>query len=450
MTENKYPIRRIKDVILNMKSGFGAGKQDQSQEEGGIIQIRPTNIGNEGNLKFKKNVYLPKEFVESKKDIFLEKGDVLFNNTNSQELVGKTSFFNENGSFMFSNHITRIRVDENKIVPYFLVLLFNSFHRRKIFYSICTNWNNQSGIGAELLRSLKIPIPPLEKQQEIVNLFQNAYQQKQQKEQEAKQLLDSIDDYLMEKLGIELSQSTQTKPFFYTRFSAVQGKRFDPKKYEPNGQKLINSLQSKKYSVIRMKDIITQSVAGDWGIDKDLEGFDKCLVIRATEFDNLYNLKLTNNRVKYRFISQVKLSKMDLQIDDLLIEKSGGSKDQPVGRIAIITEDIYKKHNLAYSNFIHKIRVDSSIINPSYLFVFLKTIHNIKITDLMQSQTNGIRNLIMQEYLSMSIPLPPMEVQNEIATHISSLRSRAKALEKEGKQLLKEAKQEVEKMILGE
>ncbi len=89
----KYETRKIKDVIENLKSGFGAGKDDQDQAEKGIIQIRPTNIGTEGNLKFDKNIYLPLELLETQQDNFLQRGDVLFNNTNSQELVGKTRLF---------------------------------------------------------------------------------------------------------------------------------------------------------------------------------------------------------------------------------------------------------------------------------------------------------------------------------------------------------------------
>jgi type I restriction enzyme S subunit len=152
---------------VNLKSGFGAGKQDQDQEEKGIIQIRPTNIGTEGNLKFDKNVFLPLELLETLQDNLLQKGDVLFNNTNSQELVGKTVYFDEDGDFLFSNHITRIRANENEVSPQYLALILNTYQHRKIFYSICTNWNNQSGVGNDLLNSLRIPVPPLEIQEEI-------------------------------------------------------------------------------------------------------------------------------------------------------------------------------------------------------------------------------------------------------------------------------------------
>ncbi len=308
----------------------------------------------------------------------------------------------------------------------------------------------QQRVSIAFLKNLKIPVPPIETQAKIVALFEAAYAQKRSKEAEAKAFLAGIDGYLLYVLGIILPQPTEKKKFFYTHSSKVSGGRFDPKKYTPESERLVKSLSKGKFETVVLKDLVIQSVSGDWGIDEAKEGFEERLVIRATEFDNRFNLNLDNSRVKYRFISQSKLEKMNLQVNDLLIEKSGGSEDQPVGRIAIITKELSDNHSLAFSNFIHKIRVDSNKINCEYLFDYLKTIHNIKFTDLMQSQTNGIRNLIMKEYFYILIPLPPLAAQTEIANHIAEIRSKAKRLELEAKEIVEQAKARVEKTILGE
>lgn len=284
---------------------------------------------------------------------------------------------------------------------------------------------------------------------------------KQQKESEAKVFIESIDDYLLTQLGIKLPEhdnSLQNR-IFTTMFREVTGSRIDPKLYDNNTKALKKSIRKSCYSTVPLKSLISQSIAGDWGKDEneDLGGdFVKSLVIRATEFDNHYNLKLENSRVKYRLIHKDKLAKIDIQENDLLIEKSGGSPDQPVGRIAIITEDMIKENHLCYSNFIHKIRVDNSRVNPNYLFFLLKTFHNIKLTDSMQSQTNGIRNLIMREYFNQAIPLPFMEdpqkslkKQAEIAQHIHSLNVQAQVLQEKATLVLAEAKRQIERMIIG-
>jgi hypothetical protein len=237
-------------------------------------------------------------------------------------------------------------------------------------------------------------------------------------------------------------------------FSEVGGGRLDPKLHSVSTRKLINSLTKSKYPQKSLKSIITQSTSGDWGID-DRESYNenefvRCLVIRATEFDNEYNLNVNGNRAKYRLTTKHKFTNLDIQTNDLLIEKSGGSENQPVGRIAILSKDLTNEYVLGFSNFVHKIRVDISVACPEYVFNYLKTLHNIKITEVMQSQTNGIRNLILNEYFSLPISLPPLAKQSEIALHISEIRKKAKCLQIEAANILENAKQNVEQLILAE
>lgn len=172
---------RLSNLALSFTNGFAVGRQDQVEAENGILQIRPTNIDNNGRLKYDKNVYVP----EMSDIPFIESGVVLFNNTNSQEWVGKTTYFaNEDNMKVYtSNHITAIDVDRSKILPEYLCAILNMYQRHKVFYSICTNWNNQSGIGLDLLKSLHIPLftndrkDSLRKQQEIVDRINGIYRE---------------------------------------------------------------------------------------------------------------------------------------------------------------------------------------------------------------------------------------------------------------------------------
>jgi type I restriction enzyme S subunit len=305
------------------------------------------------------------------------------------------------------------------------------------------------------------------------SIINNAEELSRQKESEAKALLESIDGYLLQELGITLPEKSEVKAediptwmnpenllvkkgrLFLTNSREVIGQRFDPKPYDTNTKNLKQAIANCKTNSVQLKSLIIHSCAGDWGTDEteaeENQENKKCLVIRATEFDNKYNLNLDNTRVKYRLIKQSKLTRMDIQENDLLIEKSGGSPDQPVGRIAFLSKEILNNDtHISYSNFIHKIRVNSTKINPQYLFYFLKTMHNVKLTETMQSQTNGIRNLIMSSYLAQNIPLPEKDKQEAIIRNISLLLTKAQRLENEAMQILKQAKYEIEQMILGE
>lgn len=315
--------------------------------------------------------------------------------------------------------------------------------------------NTLPRLQTEDIHNLLIPILDSDKQDKVESLYIEAQNKRDAKEGNAKLLLHSIDDYLLNELGITLPEKGKNDIFyrsFKTHYIKVTGNRFDPKCYSAETENLYKSIEGTTFSKIPLKRLIVHSVSGDWG-EEFTESYNeklqqKCLVIRATEFDNDFNLRLDNSRVKYRLISRAKLKKLDIQPNDFLLEKSGGSPDQPVGRIALLDKEIFLQDNICYSNFIHKFRVDTNRVLPEYLFCFLKLIHNIKLTDAMQSQTNGIRNLIMREYWNQSIPLPDLGEQRKIAAKYTELKTKAQSLLKDAKDEFLSSKNEIEKLIL--
>lgn len=436
----KYKSVFLKD-LLSKNPQYGAnesGIERTSLREPRYIRI--TDIDEYGMLK--NELGATAQNIEER--FILENNDILF--ARSGNTVGKAYIHKEKNvdyECFFAGYMIRFVLDKNKVLPDY-VFTYTQLNIYKNWVKAVQRTAGQPNINAEEYKSLKIPLPTVEIQMEIVSIIQKAYQQKHKKEAEAKALLKSVDYYLLAELGITKPErkSSLSDRIFITDFSTITGKRLDPLPYDTNTKELKNAIinvDPQYFCILSLRSFILQSMAGDWGVDeKDDDGdieFVKCLVIRATEFNNEYNLNLDNSRVKYRLINKNKFDKIDVQPNDLLIEKSGGSVDQPVGRVALITKDIFEENNLFYSNFIHKIRVDNSKIYPEYLFCFLKTIYNIKLTESMQSQTNGIRNLIMENYLNQSIVVPVdetgainLEKQKEIAHKIQNIRSKAKKL----------------------
>lgn len=162
------PIARpLAELAYSFVTGFAAGKADQESDEG-VVQIRPTNFDDGRRLIFDRNVYVPASLLEESPADILKPGEVLFNNTNSQELVGKTALFDVEGPYFCSNHITRITTNPNELLAPYLVYVLNAYQRSKVFYRMCVNWNNQSGVNVHALRKLPIPLPDTERQGEIV------------------------------------------------------------------------------------------------------------------------------------------------------------------------------------------------------------------------------------------------------------------------------------------
>jgi len=444
----------LKSIVKYFKSGFGAGKQEQTDAKNGIIQIRPTNIDENGFLKYDKNIYLPID----KNSIRIEVDDIIFNNTNSQELVGKTAILKENKELTFSNHITIIRVRKEAILPDYLWIILNMYQRNRIFYSICTNWNNQSGIGLELLKKLKIPLPPLEIQQQIVDLYEKAYTEKQQKEAEAQRLLDSIDNYLLGELGITLPKEEELLPqntdknnsynldndnplvkkgrLFLTNLSEVTGKRIDPDYNSKYFYCLFQSLNNSIYPFERIKKYLKAIKTGTTPNQK-LNAFTTEKEIPFLRNTNLKKYEINIENIKY----------IRTKYKDFL---TFSYKDEVImciaGTIGISSVNIYDIP-ISINQNVSSLRF-SEEINPFFISYWFNT--NIFLSLAKRaSSVATILYLNNDNLKSLPIPIPPLQKQNEIATHISQIRNKANTLKQEGKEILEQAKQEVEQMILG-
>lgn len=284
------------------------------------------------------------------------------------------------------------------------------------------------------------------------SIIDNAIKAKKAKEVEAQQLLDSIDGYLLKELGITIPNvdNELNNRIFFSSFSKIEGNRIDPKKYSTKVRNLCAAILNANYETKELNRFIVDSCSGDWGTE-DCEDYNRnthirCLTLRGTEIDNQYNISINKDKAKTRLIKIDTYRKMSIAAGDIIVEKSGGSEDQPVGRVAFIDNELLELYNIGFSNFLFKFKVKG--IDPLYLYFYLKTMYNIGVTDSMQSQTNGIRNLIVKEFLSQIVVKPPYLKQQEIVDYITNIRTRAKALQAEGKAILENAKHKVEHMII--
>ena len=98
----------------------------------------------------------------------LNKGDVLFNRTNSIEHVGKTGLFDLDGDYCFASYLVRVVPDPGKVLPLFLTLMMNSPAFQQEAKGKASKSINQANINATIMRNIKVPVPPLAEQRRIV------------------------------------------------------------------------------------------------------------------------------------------------------------------------------------------------------------------------------------------------------------------------------------------
>ena len=161
-----WPVVKLGEIAEEIKAGFACGKS--SVETEGAPHIRPMNINENGQFTREGLKCISEEEYQGREDYALLPGDVVFNNTNSKELVGKTCLIREKINGGYSNHMTRIRVAQEICDSSFLAYSLHDAWRRGTFANLANKWIGQAGINIKSLSEFQVPLPPLATQQTIV------------------------------------------------------------------------------------------------------------------------------------------------------------------------------------------------------------------------------------------------------------------------------------------
>jgi type I restriction enzyme S subunit len=174
----------------------------------------------------------------------------------------------------------------------------------------------------------------------------------------------------------------------------------------------------------KLINIVEKPITGEWG-----EEGEKVKVLRTTNFNNDGTIKLDS--VVRRNIDDKKIEQKKLLHGDIIIEKSGGSPTQPVGRVVHFDLDgIY-----LCNNFTSILRPKNEIVDSKFLLYQLFANHKFGLTGSFQNKTTGIINLQLDRYLRKTeIPLPPLPEQKRIA----DILDKADALRKKNKEILEQ------------
>jgi type I restriction enzyme S subunit len=154
---------RLGRLIREAQAGFACGERDAE----GIAQLRMNNLDTRGNFVWDDVLHVPRG-IKNIEQYLLVPGDVLFNNTNSTELVGKSALFTYyKEPIVYSNHFTRLQTVGNELLPEILASWLNLQWFQGVFAAICNKWIGQSAVKSDKLLNLEITLPPLPEQQRI-------------------------------------------------------------------------------------------------------------------------------------------------------------------------------------------------------------------------------------------------------------------------------------------
>ena len=159
--------------------------------------------------------------------------------------------------------------------------------------------------------------------------------------------------------------------------------------------------------------LLANDTPGYWGAPPS--GSGDIAVLRSTNLRD--NEKLDFGNIATRSFSEKKIIQKRLEPGDVLLERSGGGPNKPVGRVA------YFQANGTYScsNFMQRLRPNLERVGGKFLAYELSYLHASSVTFRMQQATTGIRNLNYAEYLAYQLAVPPLSEQRKIAVILSSV-----------------------------
>jgi type I restriction enzyme, S subunit len=404
---------KLEHISERINPGFPSGKHNK--ENRGIPHIRPMNISPKGHIDLSNVKYVEESDYEK-----LLKGDILFNNTNSPEMLGKTTYLKQDTNWAYSNHMTRIRLFLQYLEPAWVAFYLHHLFLNGFFKMNCVHHVNQASINSGFL-SQKVPIPlaPFREQQRIIAKIE--------------ELFSCLDAGVvaLQKAKAQLQRYRQSvlKAAVEGRLTA-EWRKMHPE-VEPsesllkqiaekrhNGKRKTNeTLNCDLYDLPSLPDIWTWTRIGDISEQIQYGTSEKAgedpVGIPVIRMGNIQEGKLAFEKLKYMPRDFPEADKFFLRDGDVLFNRTNSA--ELVGKTAV-----YKKCHpkSVFASYLIRIEVDKSFYNPDFLSCFINSTYGRKYIAAVVSQQVGQANVNGTKLASMTIPLPSIEEQAKIVEYV--------------------------------
>lgn len=420
---SKYKTVRFRELIEDMAGGATPkiGQNFYTKSNNGIPFLRVQNITEEG-LELNDVKYITSD-VHNKllKRSQLKANELVLTITGR---VGNATIIPPNFIGNINQHSVRIK-PKDLINPAYLAAYFNTDFGKKLTTKYTTG-GTRPALDYQAIYNFPVVLPTQKIQNKVASLLQSAYQQKRYKEKEAQELLDSVDNFVQQKVGFQKQEEQYNMCFIVKKddLGGILSPHFFISK--PTKQKgLLNIFEVAEINPYRKKP----SVNSDQNVP----------YVGLPETDN----RAVNN-VLLRPYKEVK-GRNIIQKGDILfarIEPSIFNKKY------IFVNDLKGQDYAFTSTEFYILKGKPEKINQKYLFYIL-------FIDLTFSQikgkttgSTGRRRLNKQALAKVKIPVPSLETQTEIVKEIDSRISKAEKLQQEAIENLEKTKKQVEDLIL--
>lgn len=328
---------------------------------------------------------------------------------------------------------------KKSIIPEYLYLLMKTDYFNKQVIDNTTGSVRQT-LSFQNLSKIKIPLPPLEVQEKIVNQYNEKMIQAEEKEKQAKQIENEIEEYLFKELGISENVIDIDQKGKYTLLKIVQFQKI--KEWEVtkiSGKLKYTTSKYEENSIGESLKVIKEIFRGK--SPKYCENSNAFILNQKCNRWNTIDLKYVKKVDKDWAISFD--SKFYTKENDILINSTG---EGTLGRSTCIKE---KEHiNLLYDSHLLLLRLNDKYIDSQF-FVYLFN------SNYVQEQINILKGAIstkqtelgIEKVKKIKIPIPPLDIQKNISETILKKEEKVNNLNSMTKQLRKTARIELQNEI---
>ena len=423
---NEMTHLKLGDISKRSKKGIFYILAEEYASEG-VPFIRISNLKN-GTVVSDKLTFITEEKNTQHKVTEFHTNDILISKTGNLAI---SIIPEEYKKCNISQDIIGIEVDEKYNPKYIAIFLNSNFGLNQLQRILQGQVQPHLTIG--LVREIKIPDINSKTQNRLVELIENAQSLKKSKEAEAQRLLNSINDFVLDELGIKLPK-LEDKHCYVVHVDELEG-RIDPHFYMPEFRDLKNELAKLNHKAL--SDLVSFSNE-TWNQEDFFE--NEFPYIEISEIDISFGE--IQNITYYEKNKAPSRAKMIVRENDIIVSTTRPHR----GAIAIIDKN---KNGFIASTGFAVLRNPKEEINRNYLLFYLRT--QLSLKQMLQRSSGGNYPAINSgELKKLIVPIPSLETQNKIAEEVKRRMQKAEQLQKEAKEELEIAKQEVDKMILGD
>ncbi len=198
LSRGRYPVAELGSLLELVQ--YGTSEKANTSSDGTPILRMNNIVDGQLDLTRLKYIHLPER---ERTKLLLRDGDILFNRTNSKELVGKCAVFHASGEYVFASYLIRLCVIADQASPDFIAYAINSSIGRLQIDALSRQIIGQANVNTDELRSLRIPLPPLSIQSDIVRRIEKDRQKIAGEKEKAEELKKRVEKEVEEMiLGI--------------------------------------------------------------------------------------------------------------------------------------------------------------------------------------------------------------------------------------------------------